>query len=103
MEPLLRQIFHGLRHSSSCLAAVDAANTIHLQMTPPGRGPQRVGPAVAAHLAPVFIVPLDPEQVRRWDLTLQKLVRFIDGTRHAAAIAQASRVDLPLVLQALEA
>ena len=167
VEPLLRQIFHGLRHSSSCLAAVDAANTIHLQIAPPGTGPQRVGPAVAAHLAPVFIVPLDLEQaapgrlataggsrgpshlpadgallacttapvrfaasqcaqtifvraaehvmqrgvtvapplvqVRRWDLTLQKLVRFIDGTRHAAAIAQASRVDLPLVLQALQA
>ena len=42
-------------------------------------------------------------QVRRWDLTLQKLVRVIDGTRCAATIAQASRVDLPLVLQALQA
>ncbi|KAL1525440.1 hypothetical protein AB1Y20_020298 [Prymnesium parvum] len=101
VEQLLREIFDGLRHSKGCHAVVDAANILHLQIA--SSQPRRHPPAVAAHLAPVFIAPLDLSQARRWDLTLQKLVNFIDGTRHAKAIARAARVDLPLVLQALQA
>ena len=57
VEHLLRQIFAGLRDAGNCAAAFDAANTIHLKLQPPP--PQRLPPAVEAHLAPVLVAPLD--------------------------------------------
>ena len=62
VEHLLRQIFVSLRDTGACVAAVDAANTIHLKLQPPPP-PHRVPPAVAAHLTPVLVAPLDVDMV----------------------------------------
>ena len=82
--------------------AADAANTIHLQL-PPTRF-HNVGPVIEEHMCPALLAVPSMDEVRtRWDLTLQRLLRWIDGTRTTAEIASASRTDLSLAVQALQA
>ncbi|KOO29699.1 nitrogen permease regulator 2-like protein [Chrysochromulina tobinii] len=98
---LLPAVYHGLREHGRCVVAADAANTIHLQL--PSRRPSELGPPVEAQSCPVLLSEPPPAEVRRWDLTMQRLLRWMDGTRRAVDIALAARVDLALVQQALTA
>ena len=100
---LLPQVLHGLREHGRCAVAADAANTIHLRLPPRRPSAGEVGPPVEAHSCPVLLSLPPAGEVRRWDLTLQRLLRWIDGTRHSVDIARAARVDLALVMQALQA
>ena len=98
---LLPQLLYGLREHGRCAVAADAANTIHLQL--PVSPPRDLGLPVEDHLCPVLLALPVVAEVRLWDLTLQRLLRWIDGTRHVAEIAAAACTDLPLVRQGLQA
>ena len=95
LAQLLSHTLRGLREHGACAVPADAGNTIQLQLPPRRRHPN-VGP-VSEHLVPVMVATCPHDIVRRWDLTLQKLLRWIDGTRTAAEIACDAQVDLALV------
>lgn len=98
---LLPPIFHGLRDRGACAVAADAGNTIHLHLPPLAL--RATCPPVKEHMVPLLVAMPDSAAVRGWDLSIQKLLRWIDGTNHTAAIAAAARVDLSVVRQGLEA
>ena len=109
---LLPQVLRGLRERGVCSVRADAANTIHLRLPPPRRSSNPAPTDTAASTAssrvdegmvPVFIAPYDLDAARRWDLSLQKLLPWIDGTRTVASIASHARADLSLVTQGLKA
>lgn len=95
----LSQVLRGLRERGTCAVAADAANTIHLQLPPRQRHGQS-GP-VNEQLVPVLVVEWEVEVVRRWDLALQKLLPWIDGTRTAAEVAAVAQVDRALATTGL--
>lgn len=101
---LLPQVLHGLQQHSCCAVAVDGANTLQLQLTPrwPAPTPHCIS-AVRDHMVPVLVAPAEPSAGCCWDLTAQKLLRWIDGTRHVVAIAAAARADLSRVRRTLGA
>jgi len=99
LRQLLPLLLHGLRHSGLCEVAIDSMHTISLYLPPP----LTIFSPIEPHLVPVFISAVDVENARRWDLTLQKLLPHIDGQSSAARIAAIAHVDLPLVLQGLDA
>ena len=107
---LLPQMLQGLQVRGECMVAADAANTIHLRLPPPPQaGTARGAPtgehhwkAIDKEQVPLLLATPDPQfTLRYWDLTLQKLLRFLDGTRTVAAIANAARAELSLVRQGL--
>ena len=111
---LLPRILHELQDRGECIVAADAANIIRLQL--PGvavRASMAVPPALPSsasasfavdeHAVPVLVAAPSPGTARGWDLTLQKLLRWITGTRTATEIAAVARTDLPLVLAGLRA
>ena len=81
---LLPQILSGLQTCGTCAVAVDASNTIQLQLPPPHAAGHRSVPplsAVGTGMVPFLITAVPGvATLRRWDLTLQRLIRFIDGT-----------------------
>lgn len=104
---LLPRILYGLRERGECAVAADAANTIHLQLPPrPSHTLRAAGSAAEAvepHKVPLLLAVPETAEVRLWDLTLQKLLRWIDGTMRTVDLALAAHVDLPLVTQGLQA
>ena len=98
---LLPQILCGLQEQGRCTVAVDAANTIQLLF--PGCRPHTRDIPVEVDSCPVLLSTPPIAEVRRWDLTLQRLLRWIDGTRHTVDLALVACVDLTLVIQALQA
>ncbi len=99
---LLPLLLYGLREHSSRVIAPDAAHAIHLRLPPTPADPVSAG-AVEAHAVPVLLARPEPATVRDWDLTLQRLLPLIDGTRTVGAIAHAARADLPVACHALGA
>jgi hypothetical protein len=100
---LLPRILHGLRDRGECAVAADAANTIRLQLPPAVARGVRVGDDVEEHRVPLLLGSPTLDVARRWDLTVQKLLRWIDGTRTTSDIAAAAAADISLVRGGLRA
>lgn len=83
---LLPQVLIGLRERGTCAVAADAANTIHLWLPPPRRGETARPATIDAHMVPVFVAPYERKVVRQWDLSLQKVLPWVDGTRTTAQV-----------------
>ena len=104
VQHMLPQLLHDLRKHGRCSVAVDASNTLELCLSQPMPRPAAAEQMCAQdHLAPVLVAVPDAALVRGWDLTLQKLLPHLDGTRTVASIAAAVGGDLPLVRRALDA
>ena len=97
---LLSQVLRGLREHGTCSVAADAGNTLQLQV-PPRRRHTSDTPIVDG-MVPVLVAAYEIDEVRRWDLAIQKLLRWIDGTRTVAELATAAKADLALVRAGLE-
>lgn len=103
VQHMLPQLLHDLRKHGRCSVAVDASNTLELCLSQPMPRPAGAEQMCAQdHMAPVLVAVPDAALVRGWDLTLQKLLPHLDGSRTVASIAAAVGGDLPLVRRALD-
>ncbi len=99
LRHLLPVLLHGLRRSGRCTLTSAASHSVQLAL-PPELAPPT---PIAAHLVPVLVALPEQAEVGRWDLTLQQVFPYIDGTRCVARIAADATVDVQLVVRSLEA
>ncbi|KAG5937245.1 hypothetical protein E4U59_004490 [Claviceps monticola] len=97
IESLLEIVKEDLNNYGECMIPVDDANTINIKLFPHHRTP----PTVKAWHVPIakvkFVDIIDPT----WDLTLQKVIAYIDGVSDVRRISQLASVSLDLVKIAL--
>ncbi|KAK3336710.1 nitrogen permease regulator 2 [Cercophora scortea] len=97
IESLLEIIKEDLNNYGECMIPVDDANTINMKLFPHHMTP----PEVKGWHVPVakmkFADVVDPT----WDLTLQRVIRHIDGVSDVRRIAFAADVSLELTQLAL--
>jgi hypothetical protein len=84
--------------SAKCHLLLDEANALHIQYFPP---PKVHSPLVPEYAVPVLLRPEFMLQSLDWDLTINWIVPYIDGIRHAKLIAESSKVDEAMVLSCL--
>lgn len=84
--------------SAKCHLLLDDANALHLQYF---SAPKQHAPTVPYYAVPVLLRPEYVLQSLDWDLTINWIVPYINGIRHAKLIAQSSKVDQAIVLSCL--
>jgi len=97
LQDVLEQLYNGLTTTGQCNIQIDDANAIFLRLLPKLPPPPEVEP----HQVPVRIRDLDALVSPDWDLTVQRVIPFIDGVRYVKKIAKDSNVQLQLVIQCM--
>ncbi|KAI0999903.1 hypothetical protein K3495_g8295 [Podosphaera aphanis] len=95
---LLEIIKEDLNNYHECMIPADDANTINLKLFPVRRPP----PPVKSWHVPVSKINLSELVDDTWDITLAKLIGYIDGIRDVRRIAQESDVSIDLAKVALQ-
>jgi len=99
LPKLLKQVIDGLSSSDhECNVIIDDNNAIQLKLFAKFPDP----PEVPDHQVPVPITDLDRIVTSEWDLTLQQIIPFIDGTNYVKKIALIADVNIEYVRKALE-
>jgi len=93
LQPILEQVLQGLLVWGECIVPVDEANIIALKFSPRLVDP----PQVFEYQVPVLIRDVDYLITKEWDLTIQQVVKYIDGVRHVKLIAEESSVAMAMV------
>mmetsp|Transcript_4957 Transcript_4957/g.7660 ORF Transcript_4957/g.7660 Transcript_4957/m.7660 type:complete len:472 (-) Transcript_4957:150-1565(-) len=81
-----------------CQLRIHPTNALSLKVCPEIGG---VIPDVKAHQVPIQVVDIQTHVNSLWDLTLQQVIPFIDGSRYVRRIAEDAQVDVKLVIQSL--
>ena len=84
--------------AAKCHLLLDDANALHMQYFPP---PKMHAPPVPHYAVPVLLRPEYQLQSLDWDLTINWIVPYINGIKHAKLIAESSKVDQEMVLSCL--
>lgn len=79
------------------LTAIDESNTINLKLFPPRPPP---APVHSWHV-PLSIVRFSSLQTSAWDLTVQRVIPYIDGVNSVSIIATLTDTDLSLTRRAI--
>uniref|UniRef100_A0A7S2R7X6 Nitrogen permease regulator 2 n=1 Tax=Mucochytrium quahogii TaxID=96639 RepID=A0A7S2R7X6_9STRA len=88
LQGILENVLSDLSNWGESIIQIDNANLLALQITPRLVDP----PGVSNHQVPVQIKELDRLVTKEWDLTIQQVLRYIDGERHISLIAEESGV-----------
>jgi hypothetical protein len=98
LTALIDAVFVGLNeHGGSVQHRVDDANVLALRRFPT----HSESTTVLEHHVPVRIQPLEALINKHWDLTLLRIIPFINGTFHVKKIATEANVNLGLVVRSL--
>ncbi|KAI0004039.1 nitrogen permease regulator 2 [Xylariaceae sp. FL0662B] len=98
IESLLEIVKEDLNNYGECMIPVDDANTLNMKLFPYQPPPQ---PVRGWHV-PVPKMKLCEIVEPTWDLTLQKIIPFVDGVNDVRRIAWLADVSLPLTQIALQ-
>ncbi|KAI1074883.1 nitrogen permease regulator 2 [Whalleya microplaca] len=98
IESLLEIVKEDLNNYGECMIPVDDANTLNMKLFPYQPPP----PPVRGWHVPVPKMKLGEIVDPTWDLTLQKIIPFVDGVNDVRRIAWLADVSLPLTQTALQ-
>lgn len=90
---ILENIFRDLNVNSECTVAFDIANVVTLKILRFPMSPD----LVEDHHVPIIVKDLSEFPINQWDLTIQRVLPFINGVNYVKKIALLSEVDLELV------
>lgn len=90
-------LLEDLNNYSEAMIPIDEANTINLKLFPTYPSP----PPLAPHQVPLAIVNLEKLKDDNWDLTMLRILPFIDGLNSVRRIASRADADYKLVRKAI--
>ena len=81
-----------LNNYCECMIPIDELNTLNIKLFPTLPNP----PSVKAWHVPLFTVRIETLMDENWDLTMQRIIPFIDGVRSVKKISRLADADLKL-------
>jgi len=94
---LCEMIMEDLNNYCECMIPIDESNTLNLKLFPSRPPP----PPVHGWHVPLSIVRFSSLQTSSWDLTVQRIIPYIDGVHPVSMIATLSDSDLALTRRAI--
>ncbi|KAG0226887.1 Nitrogen permease regulator 2 [Actinomortierella wolfii] len=98
MQNLIEQLLEDLNSYCECQIPVDSANTINLKLFPTYPNPA----TVYDYQVPIATVNLDTLSDVSWDMTMQRIIGYINGVNSVKRIAEYADVDAALVRMCME-
>ncbi|KTW31318.1 nitrogen permease regulating protein NPR2 [Pneumocystis jirovecii RU7] len=95
---IIEQIMEDLNNYCECMISIDESNTINIKLFPTFSNPPKVLP----HQVPILTVQLDLLMNVNWDLTVRKVVPFIDGINSVKRITELANVDYTFICRCME-
>lgn len=87
-----------LNNYCECMIPIDGSNTLHLKLFPTLPSP----PSVKAWHVPLFTVHISTLLDENWDLTMQRIIPYINGVNSLARIAALADADLKLTKKCIK-
>ncbi|KAG6832331.1 hypothetical protein H0H87_001972 [Tephrocybe sp. NHM501043] len=94
---ILEQLYEDLNSYSETSIPIDRFNSIELKIFPFYPNP----PQVKDWMVPLALINITKRIEDNWDLTMVKVVKYIDGTNHVSRIAHLADCDIGLTRQAI--
>ncbi|KAK9722606.1 Nitrogen permease regulator 2 [Basidiobolus ranarum] len=98
LQGIIEQLLEDLNNYCECQIPINAANTINLKLFPTYPNP----PSVSDYQVPVCTVNLETLADLAWDMTMQKVIKFINGINHVKKIAELADVDNGMARKCIE-
>lgn len=98
VQNVIEQLFEDLNSYCECQIPINTFNTINLKLFPTYRNP----PTVYDYHVPVCTVDIEKMMTLNWDITVQKVVGYINGINHVKRIAELSNVKSEWARQSME-
>ncbi|KAI5843897.1 nitrogen permease regulator 2 [Morchella snyderi] len=95
---LIEQVMEDLNNYSECMIPINESNTLNLKLFPTYAPP----PPVRPYHVPLLTVQLDQLMDVNWDLTMQRIVPYIDGINSVKRIADLSDSDYTLTRKCVD-
>ena len=89
---LCEMLMEDLNNYCECMIPIDELNTLNIKLFPTLPNP----PSVKAWHVPLFTVRIETLMDENWDLTMQRIIPFIDGVRSVKKISRMADADLKL-------
>lgn len=90
-------LLEDLNNYSEAMIPIDEANTLNIKLFPQYPPP----PSLAPHQVPLAVVNLDNLKDDNWDLTMLRILPYIDGVASIRQIARKSDAEYKLVRKAI--
>lgn len=95
---IIEQILEDLNSYCECMIPVTETQTISFKLFPTYPSP----PLIRSHDVPLLTVQLESLMTEDWDLTLQKVIPYIDGVRSVKRVSEAANVEYILTRKCIE-
>jgi nitrogen permease regulator 2-like protein len=89
---LCEMLMEDLNNYCECMIPIDELNTLNIKLFPTLPNP----PSIKAWHVPLFTVQIGKLMDENWDLTMQRIIPFIDGVRSVKKISRLADADLKL-------
>lgn len=98
IESLIQQIYQDLNNYSECLIAIDSGNSVDIKLFPILPSPPKLYPEDV----PISTVHLETLIDLNWDITMRKILPFINGINSINKIAILANADYSIVQQCIQ-
>jgi hypothetical protein len=95
---LCEMLMEDLNNYCECMVPIDELNTLNIKLFPTLPNP----PSVKAWHVPLFTVRIETLMDDNWDLTMQRIIPFIDGARSVKRISKLADADLKLTKKCIK-
>ncbi|ETN38057.1 uncharacterized protein HMPREF1541_07681 [Cyphellophora europaea CBS 101466] len=95
---IIETLMSDLNNYYECMIPIDGSNTLHLKLFPTLPSP----PPVKAWHVPLFTVRISTLLDENWDLTMQRIIPYINGVNSLARIAALADADLKLTKKCIK-
>jgi hypothetical protein len=95
---LCEMLMEDLNNYCECMIPIDELNTLNIKLFPTLPNP----PSVKAWHVPLFTVRIETLMDDNWDLTMQRVIPFIDGVRSVKKISRLADADLKLTKKCIK-
>jgi nitrogen permease regulator 2-like protein len=95
---IIETLMSDLNNYCECMIPIDGSNTLHLKLFPTLPSP----PPVKAWHVPLFTVRISALLDENWDLTMLRIIPYINGVNSIARIAALADADLKLTRKCIK-
>lgn len=95
---LCEMLMEDLNNYCECMIPIDELNTLNIKLFPTLPNP----PSVKAWHVPLFTVRIETLMDDHWDLTMQRIIPFIDGVRSVKRISRVADADMKLTKKCIK-